>query len=133
MVYVIRRAVPAFTINQNHFRRDVVRRFAVVIFSLMIMASLVALTACEPKKAAGDPLVGTWAMADNPSKVVKVSKEGEQYFYEGSQGKMPATKVDDNTLSVPMSGIEVTVALDPASGELQVSFMGEVYKYKRTK
>jgi len=119
-------------LTKTIFRRDVVRRFAVVIFSLMIMASLVGLTACEQKKAAGDPLVGTWTMVDNPSKVVKVYKEGEQYYYEGSQGKMPATKVDDNTLSVPMSGIEVTVALDPASGELQVSFMGEIYKYKKS-
>jgi hypothetical protein len=109
-----------------------VRRFAVVIFSLMIIASLVGLTACEQKKAAGDPLIGTWAMADNPSKTVKVSKEGNQYYYEGSQGKMAATKVADNTLSVPMSGIEVKVTYDQPSGELQVSFMGEVYKYKKT-
>ena len=76
-------------------------------------------------------MVGTWAMVGNPGKTIKISKEGGQYFYEGSQGKTSATKQDDNTLLVPMGPVQVTVKLDPATNTLTVSFMGENYKYKR--
>lgn len=97
---------------------------AVFVISLAFMA------ACA-KGGGKDAIVGTWAMVDSPSKVVKITKEGEQYFYEGSQGKTPATKQDDNTLLVSMGPVQVTVKLDPATGILTVSFMGETYKYKR--
>ena len=102
-----------------------------VTMALALVVSLISLSACAKGKG-GDPLVGTWTMVDQPGKVVTITKEGENYFYEGSQGKSPATKVDENTLKVPMGPIEVTVQLDPATGVLGVSFMGENYKYKKS-
>ena len=103
------------------------------VYSIMlltaVMAALVALVACS--KGGGDPLVGTWGMVDNPSKTVKITKEGNQYFYEGSQGKSPATKKDDTTLVVPMGPIEVTCKVDPSTQVLSVMFMGERYQYKK--
>jgi len=110
----------------------VVKRITVFALSLVFVVSVFGLAACEPKKAGGeDALVGTWEMVGNPSKTVSVSKEGDQYFYTGSQGKMPATMVGENSLVVPMSGIEVTVAIDPATGQLNVGFMGESYMYNK--
>lgn len=108
------------------------KKIAVWVMSLMLAVSIFGLAACTQEKAkAGDPMVGDWEMVGNPSKVVSVLKEGDQYFYVGSQGKMPANKLDENTLVVPMSGIDVTVKHDSATGELSVSFMGESYKYSK--
>ncbi len=104
------------------------------VISLTLMAVLIAtiaLTAACAKSAKSGGLVGTWGMVDNPTKTIKISMEGGQYFYEGSQGKSPAQKQDDNTLLVPMGPIQVTVKFDPATNILNVSFMGESYKYKR--
>jgi len=106
------------------------RKFLGLAISLMFVVSLLSVVACA-KGGGKEPLVGTWAMDGNPGKTVKISKEGQQYFYEGSQGKTPATKVDENTLQVSMGPIQVTVKLDPASNVLAVSFMGESYKYKK--
>lgn len=105
-----------------------------LVFSVVVLVSLMSVLACDKKGAAkggGDPLIGTWEMVDNPGKVVKISKEGEQFFYEGSQGKSPATRQDENTMIVPMGPIEVSVKLDPSTGILSVSFMSEVYQYKK--
>ncbi len=108
------------------------KKFAVFAMSLMFVVSMFGLAACTPEKAGGgDAILGDWEMVGNPSKVVSVVKEGDQYFYVGSQGKMPANKLDENTLAVPMSGIDVTVKLDPASKQLTVSFMGESYAYTK--
>ncbi len=96
--------------------------------SLLLVVSLAYMSACAKK---GDPLVGTWEMVGQPGKTIKITKEGNNYFYEGSQGKNPATKVDENTLKVSMMGIDVTIHLDPATNILSVSFMSEVYKYKK--
>lgn len=120
---------PAVHIMGNYQEVDV-KRIAALLLMLTFVVSLAAVIGCEAKPK-GDPLVGTWGMADNPSKTIKISKEGEQYFYEGSQGKSPANKIDDNTLKIPMGPIEVDVVLDPASGVLTVSFMGEKYGYKK--
>lgn len=113
-----------------YIKEDDVKKTALLLLAMVFVLSVVALSGCD-KKAKGDPLVGTWGMVDNPSKTVKISKEGDKYFYEGSQGKNPANKVDDNTLSVPMGPIEVTVVFDPAKDVLTVSFMGESYSYKK--
>lgn len=100
--------------------------------SVVLLVSLMSVLACDKGKAkGGDALVGTWAMIDSPDKKVTISKEGEQYFYEGSQPKAPANKVDENTLIVPMGPVEVTVKLDPSTGILTVSFMSETYQYKK--
>lgn len=108
------------------------KKFVVFAMSLMFAVSILGLAACAQEKTkAGDPMVGDWEMVGNPSKVVSVVKEGDNYFYVGSQGKMAATKVDENTLKVPMSGIDVTVQFDPATNELSVNFMGESYKYTK--
>ena len=104
------------------------------ILSLAILAALVmsmALAVGCAKGKGGDALVGTWGKVDNPQSTVKITKEGEKYFYEGSQGKNEAIKQDENTLLVKMGPIDVTVKLDPASGVLTVAFMGESYQYKK--
>lgn len=109
-----------------------VRKVLGIVVAVAMVVSLMSVLACDKGGAkGGDPLIGTWAMVDNPGKTVKISKEGEQYFYEGSQGKSPATRQDENTLVVPMGPIEVTVKLDPATGVLTVSFMSETYQYKK--
>ena len=103
------------------------------VISLLVLsaitAALILTVACS--KGGGEGLVGNWGMVDSPQKVVKITKEGTQYFYEGSQGKTPATKQDDNTLLVNMGPIQVTAKLDPATGILTVAFMGEKYQYKK--
>lgn len=104
------------------------------IIGLAILAVFVAglaFTAACAKGGKSEGMVGTWGMVDSPTKTVKISKEGEQYFYEGSQGKVPATKQDENTLLVTMGPVQVTVKLDPATSILTVAFMGESYKYKK--
>lgn len=105
------------------------KRIYGILLLAAITAALVGLVACS--KGGGDAIVGTWGMVDNPSKTVKITKEGNQYFYEGSQGKSPATKKDDNTLLVPMGPIQVTAQLDPSTKVLSVMFMGERYQYKK--
>ena len=98
---------------------------------VLVFAGLVMTAACA--KGGSDPLVGTWGMKADPSKTVKITKEGGKYFYEGSQGKTEAQKQDENTLLIPMGPIQVTAKLDPAAGVLSVSFMGENYQYTKTK
>jgi hypothetical protein len=114
------------------YEEDKVKKVISLTLIAAFIMSLAFVAACAKGAKKGEGLVGTWAMVDSPAKVVKITKEGEQYFYEGSQGKSPATKQDENTLLVAMGPIQVTVKLDPASGILTVSFMGENYKYKRT-
>ena len=106
------------------------KKVLVLAFSVLLVAALALTVSCSKGKG-GDPLVGTWAKVDDASKTVKITKEGEQYFYEGSQGKSPATKQDDTTLQVAMGPIQVTVKLDPATNVLSVAFMGENYQYKK--
>jgi len=108
-----------------------VKKFTTVLLFAAFAVTLFALSACT--QSAGDPMVGKWGMVDNPTKTVTISKEGDKYFYEGSQGKMPAVKKDDNTLMVSMGPVEVNVKYDAKSGELGVSFMGENYRYKKVK
>ena len=81
------------------------KRVLVTVATAALIGTLVFMFACA--KSGGDPLVGTWAMVSEPSKTIKISKEGEQYFYEGSQAKTPAQKKDENTLFVPMGPIDV--------------------------
>ena len=107
------------------------KRVLVTVATAALIGTLVFMFACA--KSGGDPLVGTWAMVSEPSKTVKISKEGDHYFYEGSQGKTPAQKKDENTLVVPMGPIEVVVKRDPGTDILTVSFMGENYQYKKAK
>jgi len=107
-----------------------VKKVLGIAVSALLVFSLVAFAACAKGKGS-DPLVGSWAMVGAPEKKVNITKEGEQYMYEGSQGKTPATKKDENTLLVPMGPIEVTVKLDPKTGILNVSFMSESYNYKK--
>ena len=99
--------------------------------TVFVFAGLLMTAACS--KGGGEQLVGSWGMVGSPEKVVKITKEGGQYFYEGSQGKSQATKQDDNTLLIPMGPIQVTAKLDPATGVLSVMFMGENYQYKKMK
>lgn len=107
------------------------KKFLAVALAVFFVVTLASVVACSKGKG-GDPLVGTWTKVDDPGKTIKITKEGEQYFYEGSQGKSPATKQDENTLAVSMGPIQVTVKLDPATGMLGVAFMGENYQYKKT-
>jgi hypothetical protein len=107
------------------------KRVFITVVMAALIGTLVFMFACA--KPGGDPLVGTWAMVSEPSKTIKITKEGDQYFYEGSQGKTKAQKKDENTLLVPMGPIEVTVKRDPGTDILTVSFMGENYQYKKTK
>jgi hypothetical protein len=107
------------------------KRVFITVVMAALIGTLVFMFACA--KPGGDPLVGTWAMVSEPSKTIKITKEGDQYFYEGSQGKTAAQKKDENTLLVPMGPIEVTVKRDPGTDILTVSFMGENYQYKKTK
>ncbi len=102
---------------------------SLVILTVVVM-SLALAVGCAKGKG-GENLVGTWGKVDNPQSQIKITKEGENYFYEGSQGKSPATKQDENTLLVKMGPIDVNVKLDPASGVLTVAFMGESYQYKK--
>lgn len=108
------------------------KKVLVTVVMAALIGTLVFMFACA-KSGGADPLVGTWAMVTEPSKTVKISKEGDQYFYEGSQGKTKAQKKDENTLIVPMGPIEVNVKRDPGTDILTVSFMGENYQYKKTK
>jgi hypothetical protein len=103
---------------------------SLVILTALVMSLAVAV-GCAKGKSGGDAMVGTWGKVDNPQSQIKITKEGENYFYEGSQGKSPATKQDENTLLVKMGPIDVTVKLDPASGKLTVAFMGESYQYQK--
>ena len=103
------------------------------IRGLLLAAALLSALVMFSCAKSGDPLVGTWGMVSEPSKTIKITKEGGQYFYEGSQGKTAAQKKDANTLLVPMGPIVVTVKLDPGTGILSVSFMGENYQYKKIK
>jgi hypothetical protein len=105
------------------------KRVLVTVVTAALIGTLVFMFACA--KSGGDPMVGTWAMVTEPSKTIKISKEGEQYYYEGSQGKTKAEKKDENTLLVPMGPIVVTVKRDPGTDILTVSFMGENYQYKK--
>jgi len=105
-----------------------VKKFLGVAAIALLVVSLAFAAACS-KKSEG--IVGTWGMVGAPEKTVKITKEVDNYFYEGSQGKTPAKKQDENTLIVPMGPIEVTAKLDPATGVLSVSFMGESYQYKK--
>ncbi len=100
---------------------------------LLLVAALLSALAMFACAKSSDPLVGTWGMVSEPSKTIKITKEGGQYFYEGSQGKTAAQKKDANTLLVPMGPIVVTVKLDPGTSILSVSFMGENYQYKKVK
>ena len=108
----------------------VVKKALGLLVSVALVLSLLSVVACS-KGGGGDKLLGTWGMVGSPEKKIKILKEGDKYIYEGSQGKTNATKKDDNTLTVPMGPVEVTVKLDPATDELSVAFMGENYKYKR--
>lgn len=106
------------------------KRVLVTVTTAALIGTLVFMFACA-KSGGSDPLVGTWAMVTEPSKTIKITKEGDQYFYEGSQGKTAAQKKDENTLLVPMGPIQVTVKRDPGTNILTVSFMGENYQYKK--
>jgi hypothetical protein len=109
-----------------------VKKYLGLALVAVIMTAAISLVACS-KPVATDNLVGTWGMNGDAAKTIKISKEGANYFYEGSQGKTPAQKQDDNTLLVPMGPIQVTVKYDPAAKTLGVSFMGENYIYKKVK
>ncbi|MHB8173229.1 MAG: hypothetical protein ACYDFU_02060 [Nitrospirota bacterium] len=100
---------------------------------ILLTAALISTVFMFACAKSSDPLVGTWGMVSEPSKTIKITKEGSQYFYEGSQGKTAAQKKDENTLLVPMGPIVVTVKRDPGTGILSVSFMGESYQYKKIK
>jgi len=107
-----------------------VKKFITILAMAAFVVSLALVAACNKKS---DGLAGTWGMVDNPGKTIKITQEGSQWFYEGSQGKAPANKQDENTLVIPMGPIEVTAQLDPATGILTVKFMGESYQYKKVK
>lgn len=102
-----------------------------ILVMVMVVSAVMMTAACS--KGGGKGIVGNWAMVGSPEKIVKITKEGEQYFYEGSQGKSQAQKQDENTLLIPMGPIQVTAKLDPAKDTLSVSFMGENYQYTRAK
>lgn len=102
-----------------------------ILVMVMVVSAVMMTAACS--KGGSKGIVGNWAMVGSPEKIVKITKEGEQYFYEGSQGKSPAQKQDENTLLIPMGPIQVTAKLDPAKDILSVSFMGENYQYQRAK
>lgn len=102
-----------------------------ILVMVMVVSAVIMTAACS--KSGGKGIVGNWAMVGSPEKIVKITKEGEQFFYEGSQGKSAAQKQDENTLLVPMGPIQVTAKYDPAKDTLSVSFMGENYQYTRAK
>ena len=102
-----------------------------ILAIVMIVSAVMMTAACS--KGGSKSIVGNWSMVGSPDKIVKITKDGEQYFYEGSQGKTPAQRQDDNTLLIPMGPIQVTAKLDPAKDTLSVSFMGENYQYQRAK
>jgi len=122
-------ATPAVQVTRLYQEGDV-KKVLAVFFSVMMIAALASLVACKGKSG-GDAIVGTWVKTDDPGKEVKITKEGDKFFYEGSQGKVEAAKQDENTLLVQMGPIPVTVKLDPATGMLGVAFMGENYQYKK--
>ena len=116
------------------------KRIVGLILSVFAVVSLVAVIGCNPQKggntaAGGDQMVGVWAMKDNPSKTVSVTKEGDQYFYTGSQPKTACQKTGDTTLACDMGSPEasmpVTLTFDFEKNELTVNFMGGDYIYTK--
>ncbi len=66
------------------------KRVLVTVATAALIGTLVFMFACA--KSGGDPLVGTWAMVSEPSKTIKISKEGDQYFYKAARARRPRKK-----------------------------------------
>lgn len=95
-------------------------------------AEVVQQVIAEPdSKAAVSDLVGNWEDISDPTRFVKITKNGEEYAYEDNEGPLPATFAD-GALTLKVSDTDTCkVYIDAATGHLMSVYLDNISEYTK--
>ncbi len=87
--------------------------------------------AVQDTNAVAADLTGNWTDTSDDSRYVTITQDGDKYFYEDNEGKLPA-EYKDGALEVKISDSETAkVYLDKSTGHLTLVYQDNISEFKK--